>query len=173
MSPAEQAEFLSADGVLVRIATVNEDGSPHVTPAWFLCEGDTILFTPRAGSAWFANLQRDPRVGLCIDEDALPYRKVVVEGRAEVRFGPGQDDSWRDTYRRIAGKYMGHDPDAVEGYVQRTIDQPRALLAVDLRRSDARSWRMPVADEPDTGIWHARFYASGSALARDVAAPAG
>jgi hypothetical protein len=43
-------------------------------------------------------------VGDSIDEDAAPYRKVVLQGVAEVRHPPGHDDGWRDLYRRLAAR---------------------------------------------------------------------
>ena len=85
----------------MRISVVRADGSPLVTPIWFICEDNAIYFTPREKSEWFACLRRDPRVALCIDEQPLPYRKVIVEGQAELVFDVGQDDQWRDLYRRI------------------------------------------------------------------------
>ena len=41
---------------------------------------DDLLFTPRGPSVFLANIRRDPRVGLSIDEDPLPYRKLTVRG---------------------------------------------------------------------------------------------
>lgn len=171
LTAAERDAFLGTDGVLMRIATVDADGAPHVTPAWYVHEDDSIVFTPRADAVWFANLRREPRVALCIDEDPLPYRKVTVRGPARVLYEPGADPVWRDTYRRIARRYVGSD-EAVEGYLDRTADQPRGLVAVPLGGAEVRGWRMPVEGEPDTGMWHQRYYAPGSELARDAASPA-
>ena len=76
----------------------------------------------------------------------------------------GEDDVWRDTYRAIAGRYI--EADAVERYIHATIDQTRALLGVDLADAKVTSWRMPVADEPATGIWARRYYAEDTRMAR-------
>ncbi|MDE0064367.1 MAG: hypothetical protein OXP09_04330 [Gammaproteobacteria bacterium] len=38
LSEAETRRFLDEPGVLMRIAVVREDGSPLVTPIWFLFE---------------------------------------------------------------------------------------------------------------------------------------
>ena len=53
---------------------------PRVVPTWFLYRDHEVLFTPRARSVFLENLRRDPRLGLSVDEDALPYRKVTVQG---------------------------------------------------------------------------------------------
>ncbi|MEM1245112.1 MAG: pyridoxamine 5'-phosphate oxidase family protein [Acidobacteriota bacterium] len=167
---AEREAFLDEPGILLRIATVDESGFPHVTPIWFLHEGGFVYFTPRERSAWFGHLRADPRVALCIDEQPLPYRKVVIRGRAELLHDLGEDDDWRDLYRQIAKRYVPEEQ--AEGYVQGTIDQPRALYRVGLDEATVRSWRMPLDDEPQHGIWHERYYREGSLMAQQIAADA-
>ena len=156
LSMAEREEFLAERGIVMRIGVVRPDGSPLVTPIWFLHEDGAIYFTPREKSEWFACLRRDPRVSLCIDEQPLPYRKVIIEGRAELLHDVGEDDVWRDLYRRIARRYVG-DAEA-EAYVQNTIDQPRGLYRVVMSEAQVKTWRMPVAGEAPEGIWHQRYY---------------
>jgi len=156
LSSAERAEFLAERGIVMRVAAVRQDGSPLVTPIWFLHEDAAIYFTPRARSEWFACLRRDPRVALCIDEQPLPYRKVIVEGSAELVYDVGRDAEWRDLYRRIAQRYISADE--AEAYVQNTIDQPRGLYRVVLAQARVKTWRMPLAGEAREGIWHQRYY---------------
>ena len=158
--------FLEESGHLVRIATVDADGTPRAVPTWFVRRHDDILFTPRAESVFLANLRRDPRVGITIDEEALPYRKVTVQGRARIVHEVGHDDEWRDLYRAIACRYVA--PEAAEAYIQGTIDQPRALVAVPLTATQGNkvlTWRMPVGDEDPTGIWARRYYGDGTLMA--------
>ena len=81
-------------------------------------------------------------MSLCIDEAAQPYRKVVVDGSAELVHDLGEDDAWRDLYRETARRYI--DDDAAENYIQATIDQPRGLYRVRLADARVRTWRMPV-----------------------------
>lgn len=159
--------FLAEPGVLCRVATIQPDGAPHVTPVWFISEGGNIFITPRAHSSWLAHIRRDSRVALAIDEQPHPYRKVTVEGVANIAFDVGDDDAWRDVYRRIARRYV--PADGAERYIQETIDQPRALLAVPLASSKVRTWRMPIAGEAYTGIWHDRYYVEGSKMSEAAA----
>jgi PPOX class probable F420-dependent enzyme len=168
MSKAEVDAFLAEPGHLVRIGTVDDDGMPRVVPTWFVRRDDDILFTPRSPAVFLANLQRDPRVGLSIDEEPLPYRKVTVQGRARIVHQPGEDDTWRDLYREIACRYV--DAEAADAYIQGTIDQPRALVAVPMTGDGVRvsTWRMPVGDEAGTGIWHRRYYLDGTLMAAEV-----
>ncbi|MEM7221048.1 MAG: pyridoxamine 5'-phosphate oxidase family protein [Pseudomonadota bacterium] len=162
MSAAEQAAFLDEPGILMRIAVVRADGTPLNTPIWFIYRDEAIYFTPREKSEWFACLRRDPRVALCIDEQPAPYRKVIVEGTAELVHDIHADDAWRDLYRDIAHKYVGRE--AGDAYVNNTIDQPRGLYRVTLAEAKVRNWRMPVGEEAATGIWHDRYYVPGTSF---------
>ena len=99
MTDDEIVAFLDEPGHLVRIGTTDADGYPSVVPTWFIHRDGLILFTPRGPAAFLANIRRDPRIGLSIDEDPLPYRKVTVRGTARIVHEPGDDDVWRDLYR--------------------------------------------------------------------------
>lgn len=160
LSVEERDAFLGEPGVVMRVAVVRADGSPLVTPIWFAYEDGAIYFTPREKSEWFSCLRRDPRVALCIDEQPLPYRKVLVEGQAELVHDVGEDARWRDRYRRIATRYVGTD--AAEAYISNTIDQPRGLYRVVLDKAHVKTWRMPVEGERGMGIWHDRYYVPGT-----------
>ncbi len=163
LSDAERDAFLAERSVLMRIAVVRADGSPLVTPIWFIHRDGAIYFTPREKSEWFACLRRDPRVALCIDEQPHPYRKVLIEGRAELVHDVGEDDAWRDLYREIACRYVPDEQ--ANAYVDNTIKQPRGLYRVVLAdASKVRSWRMPVEGEPAMGIWHDRYYTPGTSF---------
>ena len=154
--------FLDERGHLARIATVDADGLPRVLPLWFIAIDGQILFTPRSPAIIWRNIVRDPRIGICIDEEASPWRKITVQGRVRVVHEPGHEDEWRDIYRRIAKRYVPDE--AADGYVDGTDDQPRALCAVDLVAPTTKvvTWRMPVAGEDPRGIWARRYYLPGT-----------
>lgn len=160
LTDSERDAFLNEPGILMRIAVVREDGSPLVTPIWFIYEKAAIYFTPREKSEWFSCLRRDPRVSLCIDEQPLPYRKVLAEGSAELIHDVGNDEVWRDQYCRIAQRYV--DAEGADAYVQNTIDQPRGLYRLQLEQAKVSTWRMPVEGEDGMGIWHDRYYVPGT-----------
>lgn len=164
LNPDELTAFLDEPEHLARIGTVDDDGTPRVLPLWFVVDGTRLCFTPRSPAVIWHNIQRDPRIGLSIDEEAAPYRKVTVQGVVEVVRPPGEDDAWRDLYRSIARRYT---PAAwADAYVDGTDDQPRALCAIDLAAPSTRvtTWRMPVTGEDPRGIWHDRYYLPGTKM---------
>jgi nitroimidazol reductase NimA-like FMN-containing flavoprotein (pyridoxamine 5'-phosphate oxidase superfamily) len=165
LSPGELDAFLDEPGHLLRVASVDEDGWPRVVPLWFVRDGDELVFTPRSAAVLLANVRRDPRLALSVDEDAVPYRKLSLQAPARIVHELGEDDEWRDLYRTIAKRYIPERE--ADAYVDGTIDQPRALLAVPLGGEGVRrsTWRMPVPGEDPTGIWHRRYYAEGTRLA--------
>ncbi len=167
----EVAEFLNERGHLARIATVRPDGSPSVVPVWFIFEGGKVLITPRKHSEFLANLQREPRVAITIDEDAGRYRKVLFQGAAEILYKVGEDRKWDDVYRRIACRYI--DESSADYYLTETRDQPRALIGIDRATAKVTTWRMPTESEPYAGIWAKRYYDAGTRMAQTASAATG
>lgn len=158
----EVHEFLGERGHLARIGTTDADGMPRVLPLWFIIEDDTLLFTPRSPAVIWKNIERDPRIGISIDEEADPWRKVSIQGLVTVRHQPGQDDVWRQTYRAIAQRYVPEA--AANGYVDGTDDQPRALCAISLSAPTTKivTWRMPITGEDPRGVWAKRYFLPGT-----------
>lgn len=171
LSDHEIAEFLGERGHLARIATVRGDGSPSVVPVWFIFEGGKVLITPRKHSAFLADVLREPRVAITIDEDQGRYRKVLFEGKAEVLFPVGEDRKWDDVYRRIACRYI--DEASADYYLTETKDQPRALIGVDRAKAKVTTWRMPTENEPYSGIWARRYYDAGTKMANAATSATG
>lgn len=134
------------------------DGHPLVIPAWFLHRDGLIYVTPRARSTWLSHLLADPRTCFSVDEEPLPYRKVIVKGRAQILYLPGNDDEWRDIYRAIALRYWAGEQ--TDDYLDRTRYLERALIAlpVDYDSPDVTTWRLPLEGEDPSGIWASRYW---------------
>jgi len=106
MTTAEMRSFLLDRARTAKLATVRADGRPHVAPIWFDLDGDDLIFTTWHESVKAANLRRDPRVCLLIDDEAPPFAFVQIEGVAEIAEAA---PDLRDWATRIAGRYMGAD----------------------------------------------------------------
>jgi nitroimidazol reductase NimA-like FMN-containing flavoprotein (pyridoxamine 5'-phosphate oxidase superfamily) len=156
LTQSEITQFLAEPGLLMDIATLDGDGWPAVCPIWYIFEEGRIWFTPRQHSEWLSNIRRDARVALCIDEIVVPYRKVIVQGYAVIVHEVGEDEVWRDRYRRIAERYLARTD--ANSYVDVTDDQPRALCSVSLADAEVNTWRMPTVNEAYQGIWAKRYW---------------
>jgi PPOX class probable F420-dependent enzyme len=106
MTLTEIREFLLAGTRTGKAATVRKDGRPHVTPIWFDLDGDEVVFMTWHESVKAANLKRDPRLSLCIDEEHPPFSFVIMEGTVEITEDPPERKYWA---ARIGGRYMGED----------------------------------------------------------------
>lgn len=157
MTIQQRDDFLDEPAHLLRLGTTDDDGMPLVVPIWFLRNGSKLLFTPRAKSSWFAYLQRDARTCATIDEVRGTYRKVVVRGEVTIEHGLGEDDHWRETYRDITMRYTPEQWG--DAYLTDTVNEPRALLSLDMATADVTSWRMPSADNEDRlAVWAKKYY---------------
>jgi PPOX class probable F420-dependent enzyme len=89
-----------------KLATVRADGAPHVVPVWVALDGDDLLSTTGAGTSKGKALRRDPRVALCLDDEAPPFSFVMVQGTASISEDPDELLRWATV---IGGRYMGAD----------------------------------------------------------------
>jgi PPOX class probable F420-dependent enzyme len=102
----EERTFLLYGTRTGKLGTVRKDGRPHVVPIWFTLDGDTIVLTTGEHSAKAANIRRDPRVCLCVDDETPPYAYIMVEGTASLSDDLDALLEWA-TY--IGARYMGQD----------------------------------------------------------------
>ncbi|MEU0582853.1 PPOX class F420-dependent oxidoreductase [Streptomyces sp. NPDC006132] len=106
MTDAQWREFVSYGTRTGKLSTVRADGSPHVTPVWFVLDGDELVFNTGKDSVKGRNIARDGRVALCVDDDRPPYSFVVLRGRARVSEDLHEIRRWAT---RIGARYMGED----------------------------------------------------------------
>ena len=96
--------FVGARPGEARLAPVRPDGRPHVVPIWFERDEEQIVFTTWHTSVKARNLDRNPWLSLCVDDEAPPFAYVKVDGTAE--FSDDRDEL-RHWATRIAARYMG------------------------------------------------------------------
>lgn len=106
MTKDEWQRFLSGGTRTGKLATVRDDGSPHLAPVWFLMDGDELVFNTGAETVKGRNLARDGRMALCVDDDRPPFSFVVVQGAAEISHELTDVRHWAT---RIAARYMGEE----------------------------------------------------------------
>ncbi len=70
----------------LQVATLNRDGSPHLTTLWFAIMAGDLVFETYTKSQKIRNLERDPRITVLV-EDGDRYdqlRGVALSGTAEL-----------------------------------------------------------------------------------------
>jgi nitroimidazol reductase NimA-like FMN-containing flavoprotein (pyridoxamine 5'-phosphate oxidase superfamily) len=128
MSDAERDEFL-AGNTLARLAVLDENGWPYVQPVWYQWDPAEGIFwiIARKKSAWAPMMQNNSKVAITIDGEERPYKKVTVQGTAEVVEEPNIGGQWVEIARQMSYRYLGeHGPD----YLVPTLDKPRWLFKI-------------------------------------------
>src|SRR5579859_3875129 len=176
LSAAELAEFL-AQPLLLKLACVRPEGWPYVIPLWYAWSEARLYVVGRERAVWVAYVQREPRVGVLIDEEARRHRRVQMTATATVVEGPVRRAAgsahWRRIDELLVARYMADAPG--RAYAQETADRPRFL--VEITPTQITSWA--------GGPWHRRYYApdpaappptavvaNGAAAARPHSTPA-
>lgn len=96
------------------LCTLRRDGSPHVTPIWYVFVDDQFWISSGERNLKVRNVINDPRVTLALEGGDAPY---VAEGRAVVR-----DRLREDVLAALAEKYDGWQAGVeIEPYGQRVL----------------------------------------------------
>lgn len=103
------------------LATIMPDGRPQVSPVWCDLEGEHIRFNTARGRQKDRNLQRDPRVSLCLLDPENPYRYLEIRGRVAEVTEQGADDH----IDRLAKKYLN-----VDTYPFRQAEEVRVIYKI-------------------------------------------
>jgi PPOX class probable F420-dependent enzyme len=82
-SPTAVGSFL-AEPRNVIVAGIRKDGRPHLSPNWFLWDGEKFYVSTTRKRAKYAIFRRDARAELVVD-DATGHRYVQIPATVEIR----------------------------------------------------------------------------------------
>ena len=104
MTDEERRAFMMTGTRTGKLATTSANGAPHVTPIWFVLDGDDIVFTTHESSVKGRAVLRDGWVSMVVDDQEPPYSFVMVNGLATVSRDLDELVAWAT---KIGGRYMG------------------------------------------------------------------
>jgi PPOX class probable F420-dependent enzyme len=113
---ADEVAALLAGSRKLQLATINQDGTPHLVTMFYVMLGGRIAFWTYRASQKARNLARDPRVTCLVEtgEEYFDLRGVQVAGLAR----PVEDPAGvLEIGRAVAGGLAGAPGDAVDDYV--------------------------------------------------------
>ncbi|MFN8132643.1 MAG: PPOX class F420-dependent oxidoreductase [Solirubrobacteraceae bacterium] len=87
------------------VATLREDGTPHVVPTWVDIDGEDVVLNTAEGRAWIRNLRRNRNATLTVLNHENPYEYLTVRGSLSGDTHDGADEH----IDRMAKKYLGQD----------------------------------------------------------------
>jgi PPOX class probable F420-dependent enzyme len=120
----EKARAILEGTNFATVATIEPDGRPQLSPVWVTHDGDDILFSTTVGRRKHVNISRDPRVTVCVFEQADPYSYIEVRGTATMTEEGGREliDAFAKKYRDL-DVYPWDAPDTVRVVVRVTPDK--------------------------------------------------
>ena len=104
MTDGEIVEFLSAGSKVLQVATIGNDGMPHLAAMWYVMVAGRIVFRSFTKSQKIVNLIRDPRLSV-LTEEGETYATLVglsIQADAQLVTDP---DYIVEIYRKLAAKY--------------------------------------------------------------------
>lgn len=66
--------------LIAAFTTLTPTGVPHTTPVWIARDGDVLLVNTASGRVKARNVERDPRVSVCMVDPDDPMNALAVEG---------------------------------------------------------------------------------------------
>jgi PPOX class probable F420-dependent enzyme len=117
----QRARELIDRPVLAALTTLHPNGAPHTTPVWIDREGDVLRVNTAAGRVKAHNVERDPRVSVCIIDSLDPGNVVAVEGTVTEITTDGADAH----IDALSKKYTGLDT-----FAAREAGRQRLILRI-------------------------------------------
>jgi PPOX class probable F420-dependent enzyme len=99
---------------LAYLATINEDGSPHLSPLWADTRDGMIVLNTADGRVKVENVRRDPRVSVAIHDKEHPHPPIAVVGTVVDITTEGAAEHMQE----LALRYDGEAWTPVEGQVR-------------------------------------------------------
>src|SRR5512141_136101 len=121
-SLSRAARELLESATVATVATINVDGSVHLSSAWVGIDDGEIVFATLPDQRKLRNLRRDPRIALTVHSERVNewglQEYLVIEGTARITEGGAAA-----MLQRLAHTYLGADvvfpamPNPPPGYV--------------------------------------------------------
>lgn len=125
------------------LATHDPAGGIHLTPIWFLFEGDRFYFSSSSRSRKVKNVERSLSASVVVDaREPGRERWVSASGPIEIV----RDAEARSINARIRRRYLA--PKALEGAIEATLSESDDVT-LRLAPTAWQSWTAPILDSPE------------------------
>jgi PPOX class probable F420-dependent enzyme len=118
----EKAKRLLKGKNFAFVATLNKDGSPHLTPTWVDTDGENVFVNTAFGRQKTINVARNPTVAVGVFDQSNPYEYVSILGKVVKRVQGKEADAHID---KLALKYTG-----AANYKGRSPSEKRVILVI-------------------------------------------
>jgi len=138
LSDDEQRELLQSERI-VTVASLNQNGRPHLMPLWYVLRDDEIWVYTYAKSQKVRNLERDPRATLLIEtgHEYSELRGVMIEADAFIN---REHDLVFEVAKQLTLRYAD-GLDSIEGDAAEALaSQARKRVAVRFVARRTATW---------------------------------
>lgn len=104
----ELRDFIKA-GNFATLTTLLPDGDPAAQVMWVDCDDEYVLINTEVHRQKFKNIERDPRVAVCVWDRENPYQYMEVRGTVVETI---RGDVARAHIDELAQRYFGRPYDA-------------------------------------------------------------
>ncbi len=87
------------------LAITLSDGTPHVSPIWFDCDGTHIILNTARGRVKDRAMHQRPQVALSITAPNDPYRYILIRGKVVEETEVGGYDMICNLNEKYHGRY--------------------------------------------------------------------
>jgi PPOX class probable F420-dependent enzyme len=104
MTLTDLARRLIDSNTFAVLSTLNPDGAPQSSVIWVKRDDQGVIFSTIRGRQKTRNMERDPRVSLCIYDPEDAYKYVEIRGRVTMTEVGG-----RELINELSQRYDGVD----------------------------------------------------------------
>jgi PPOX class probable F420-dependent enzyme len=120
--PEKFLPVLTDKKAFASLGTIMADGSPQVTPVWFLYRDGKFIVNTARGRTKDRNMKKNKQVALSISDPDNPYSHISLRGKIVSETEDGADAN----IDAMAKKYMG-----VDKYPYRNASEVRVIYEIE------------------------------------------
>jgi PPOX class probable F420-dependent enzyme len=142
MKEKEVNRFLSLP-YIAKLATTNPDGSPQISPVWFIREeGRGILISTYKEALKVRNIRRNPTVSVLVDHDGggLELKGILMRGTATLVEGPECSKIVKKIYDKYLPTKITRKSRAAAAYKEAVISQSDSYICVKVTPRTISTW---------------------------------
>lgn len=102
MLSEDQRSFLEKNRLCV-VGLNRKAGPPHLSPVYYVLDGDDIIISTTASRFKAKAVRRNPQVSLCVLGEQPPFPYLLIYATASI-----EDDGAVETMRRVGEKMTGN-----------------------------------------------------------------
>ena len=126
MASEEQRAFLERNRLVI-VGLGRKSGPPHLSPVYYVMDGDDILISTMESRFKAKAVRRNPEISLCVIGEQMPFPYLLIYGTATI-----EDTDPAGVMMKVGEKMSGNKlPDAVRPAIEeRAKAEGRVVLRV-------------------------------------------